>query len=78
MLFRSWLARTAALLVPVQIALGIICLRLGLSDPWITVSHQLVAAMLVALLGACWGQSLTVSSATPVRTSTTTLEMANG
>ena len=52
------LAWAAALLVPVQIALGVITLRLQLAQPPVTVAHQVIAAVLVALLGALWGRSL--------------------
>ena len=40
------------LLVLVQVALGVLTLRLGLSQPAVTVAHQLVAALLIALLAA--------------------------
>ena len=42
----------AVLLVLVQVALGVFTLRLGLSQPAVTVAHQLVAALLIALLAA--------------------------
>ncbi len=42
----------AVLLVLVQVALGVLTLRLGLSQPVVTVAHQLVAALLIALLAA--------------------------
>ena len=42
----------AVLLVLVQVALGVLTLRLGLSQPGVTVAHQLVAALLIALLAA--------------------------
>jgi len=43
---------SAAALVVVQIALGVFTLRLGLHQPTVTVAHQLVACLLVALLAA--------------------------
>ena len=43
---------TAVLLVGTQIALGVSTLRLGLSQPVLTVGHQLVACLLVAVLAA--------------------------
>ena len=43
---------TALLLVGTQIALGVSTLRLGLSQPALTVAHQLVACLLVAVLAA--------------------------
>ena len=45
-------------LVAGQVALGIASLRLGLSQPGLTIAHQLLAALLVALIGAIWGVSL--------------------
>lgn len=42
----------AAALVGVQVGLGLMTLRLGLSQPVITVAHQAVAALLVAVLAA--------------------------
>ena len=46
------LALAAALLVVLQIALGVLSLRLSLSVPAVTVAHQLGAALLVAVLAA--------------------------
>jgi cytochrome c oxidase assembly protein subunit 15 len=61
------LATLAALLVVLQIALGVASLRLSLSVPAVTVAHQLTAALLVAVLSAltarsrlgrsCWAQT---------------------
>jgi cytochrome c oxidase assembly protein subunit 15 len=50
---RQWplLAFVAALVLG-QIALGITTFRLGLSQPFVTISHQLLAALLVAVLSA--------------------------
>ena len=45
-------ALAAALLVLLQIALGVLSLRLSLSVPAVTVAHQLGAALLVAVLAA--------------------------
>lgn len=42
----------ALVLVGTQIALGVSTLRLGLSQPALTVAHQLVACLLVAVLAA--------------------------
>ena len=42
----------AILLVATQIGLGVTTLRLGLSQPVVTVAHQLVACLLVAVLAA--------------------------
>ena len=42
----------AVLLVLVQVALGVLTLRLGLSQPAVTIAHQLVAALLIALMAA--------------------------
>ena len=41
-----------ATLVTCQVGLGVGTLRLGLSQPLVTVAHQLVAALLVALLAS--------------------------
>ena len=46
------LALAAALLVLLQIALGVLSLRLSMSVPAVTVAHQLGAALLVAVLAA--------------------------
>ena len=46
-----WLAGVV-LLVLTQVALGVLTLRLGLSQPAVTVAHQLVAALLIALMAA--------------------------
>lgn len=46
------LASAAALLVLLQIALGVFSLRYSLSVPAITIGHQLGAALLVALMAA--------------------------
>ena len=48
----------ALALVVAQVALGVASLRLGLSQPGLTIAHQLLAGLLVALLGAIWGGSL--------------------
>ena len=47
-----WLALASALMVLLQIALGVLSLRLSLAVPAITIAHQLGAALLVALLSA--------------------------
>ena len=50
---RQWpLLAGLTVLVSTQVALGVLTLRLGLSQPTVTVAHQLVAALLVALLAA--------------------------
>ena len=50
---RQWpLLCGAAGLVAMQIALGVLTLRLGLHQPTVTVAHQLVACLLVAVLAA--------------------------
>lgn len=72
------LALAPALLVPLQVLLGVLTLRLQLHQPLVTVAHQLLAALLVALVGAVWGRTLACSlpaRAVPVHTS---LEMAHG
>lgn len=52
------LALMAASLVGVQVALGILTLRVQLQMPLLTMSHQLVAALLMAQLGAICGRTL--------------------
>jgi cytochrome c oxidase assembly protein subunit 15 len=52
------LSLTAAGLVGLQIALGVLTLRGQLERPWLTIGHQLVAALLVASLGALTGRAL--------------------
>jgi cytochrome c oxidase assembly protein subunit 15 len=51
------LAWTAVALVLLQVALGVLTLRLQLSLPAVTVGHQLVAALLVAVIGGLGGAS---------------------
>jgi len=48
----------AATLVVVQVALGILTLRSQLQLPLLTIAHQLVAALLMAHLGALTGRTL--------------------
>ena len=64
----------AALLVALQVLLGVFTLRLQLAVPAVTIAHQLVAALLVALLGAMGGRCLVSSQ--PLRV--TALEAAHG
>jgi len=59
--WQRWACLGAALLVACQVALGITTLRLGLAVPAVTIAHQAVAALLVALLGASLGRSLALS-----------------
>jgi cytochrome c oxidase assembly protein subunit 15 len=67
-----------ALLVPLQVALGVFTLRLQLQQPLVTVAHQLIAALLVALLGALWGITLAARSSAQVVSCSPSLEMAHG
>ena len=57
------LTTTAALLVISQIGLGVVSLRLQLAVPGVTIAHQLVAALLLAILAAltCRGWLAVVS-----------------
>jgi cytochrome c oxidase assembly protein subunit 15 len=55
------LSALAALLVVLQLALGVTTLRLELSQPALTVAHQLTAALLIAVLAALWGRSLPIA-----------------
>ncbi len=66
------LALAAAGLVAVQVALGVVTLRLQLAVPAVTVAHQLTAALLVGVLGGLWGLSF-LSPSVPTR-----LEVAHG
>jgi cytochrome c oxidase assembly protein subunit 15 len=52
------LAFAAAGLVGLQVVLGLLTLQAQLERPWLTVGHQLVAALLVAVLGALSGLGL--------------------
>jgi cytochrome c oxidase assembly protein subunit 15 len=52
-------ALTAALLVLGQVVLGVMTLRLQLAVPAVTIAHQLLAGLLVALLGGLIGRCLT-------------------
>ncbi|EDY37748.1 cytochrome oxidase assembly protein [Cyanobium sp. PCC 7001] len=56
------LAVAAGALVVLQIALGVVTLRLGLTVPAVTIAHQLGAALLVALLAGQFGLSLAPSA----------------
>lgn len=58
------LAVLASVLVVLQLALGVATLRLQLSQPALTVAHQLTAALLIACLAALWGRSLPIASGT--------------
>jgi len=51
----------SALLVAAQVALGILTLRLQLQVPAVTIAHQLVAALLVALTGTIATRALSSS-----------------
>jgi len=67
-----------ALLAPLQLVLGLFTLRLQLQQPLVTVAHQLMAALLVALLGALWGVTLASRSPAQVVSFSPSLEMAHG
>jgi cytochrome c oxidase assembly protein subunit 15 len=67
-----------ALLAPFQVALGVFTLRLQLEQPLVTVAHQLMAALLVALFGALWGITLAARSQAQVVSLSPSLEMAHG
>ena len=70
------LVMAAAALVPVQVFLGILTMRLSLDVAAVTVAHQLLAALLVALLGAVWGRTL--SAPRPAGESLSPLEVVHG
>jgi cytochrome c oxidase assembly protein subunit 15 len=68
-----------AALVLGQVVLGITTFRLGLSQPTVTISHQLLAALLVAVLAALAARSPDQSPAhSPVVVDGTTLETCHG
>lgn len=52
------LASAAAGFVGLQVVLGVLTLRVQLEQPWLTLGHQLVAALLVATLGALSARGL--------------------
>lgn len=56
--WQRWACLTAALLVVGQVVLGITTLHLGLEVPAVTIAHQTVAALLVAVLGGSLGRTL--------------------
>ena len=77
---QQWpLLLTALCLVAVQIALGVSTLRMGLAQPALTVGHQLVACLLLAVLSAltCRRPS-TRSTPRPVVLDSSTLETCHG
>lgn len=74
-LYLRGLSLSAAGLVALQVALGILTLRWQLQLPALTIGHQLVAALLTAHLGAITGRSLHISSH---RLSSQTLEVSCG
>ena len=77
---RQWpLLGFVAALVLGQVALGITTFRLGLSQPYVTISHQLLAALLVAALAALAARCPDQSPAhSPVVVDGTTLETCHG
>jgi cytochrome c oxidase assembly protein subunit 15 len=78
---RQWpLLLGLAALVSTQITLGVLTLRLGLSQPAVTVAHQLVASLLLALLAAllCRRQTCLSPGPLPVVLDPSILESAHG
>jgi cytochrome c oxidase assembly protein subunit 15 len=70
---------TATLLVSTQIGLGVLTLRLGLSQPAVTVGHQLVACLLVAVLAALtWRRPSAPDSPLTIARDSSTLEPCHG
>jgi cytochrome c oxidase assembly protein subunit 15 len=68
-----------ALLVAAQLPMGLLILRLQLSQPLITVVHQLLAALMVALVGALWGRTLLPRIPVPCSPPTpSSLELVHG
>ena len=69
----------ALLLVGTQIGLGVTTLRLGLSQPAVTVAHQLVACLLVAVLaGLTCRRQPAPSDPLPVVLDSSSLEACHG
>tara|TARA_B100002052_G_scaffold295863_1_gene323182 strand:- start:274 stop:1188 length:915 start_codon:yes stop_codon:yes gene_type:complete len=67
------------LLLSTQIALGVLTLRLGLAQPLVTVAHQLVAVLLVALLSALIARTpQALPSRSPAVLEDTSLEPCHG
>jgi len=77
---RQWpFLLSVLVLVVVQFSLGLLTMRLGLSQPLVTVGHQLVAALLVALLSALIFRSPEAeSSERPVVVEASSLEPCHG
>jgi len=78
---RQWpLLLLASGLVGAQIALGVLTLRLGLSQPMVTVAHQLIASLLVALMAAllCRRPEAASQQPLPVVVESSSLEPAHG
>jgi cytochrome c oxidase assembly protein subunit 15 len=80
---RHWpFALAAAVLVAVQIGLGIATLRLALTAPLVTVGHQITAALLLALLSAltvrCWRVSPAVAISASAPLNRSPLETCHG
>ncbi len=69
----------ASVLVSAQIFLGVFTLRLGLSQPVVTVCHQLVACLLVAVLAALtWRRPTSAQSPLKNDLDSSTLEPCHG
>jgi cytochrome c oxidase assembly protein subunit 15 len=74
-----FLAWGPLVLVAMQVPLGVLVLRLQLQEPLITVAHQILAALLVAVLGALWGRSLApLAAAEPLSSHRSPLELVHG
>jgi cytochrome c oxidase assembly protein subunit 15 len=65
-----WFSGSALVLVAIQILLGVSTLRHELTVPGLTVAHQLIAALLVGLVGAVLGRSLSHPRSTSLLSST--------
>lgn len=72
------LGPTLALLAPLQVLLGVLTLRLQLTEPLVTVAHQVLAGVLVALIGSLWGRSAPALAARRAIPQSPSLEMAHG
>ena len=72
------LALAGLALVLAQVGLGVLTLRRQLADPGVTIAHQLVAALLVALIGALLARSLPAGRLASSPVSPSALEVAHG
>ncbi|MFQ6537547.1 MULTISPECIES: COX15/CtaA family protein [Aphanothece] len=73
-----WLGITAGALVLAQVGLGVSTLRLGLAVPALTIGHQLVAVLLVAVIAAVVGHGLAMTAPGPMSADASFAEVIHG